>query len=482
MTQAGAGTQKEEECDQRAASHKKAHHNKAVTGETSTPREDVLDGTAAHHAGREEPAERDEHAGQLTTTEEKDQKTTAGADDSGSPAPIAEPGCVASGDPQGAGPSSERDNGPLAAADSGASQPTANHRSETTTQIIIIGVALLVFVVVLSRNFLPMEDHSYRAEMNVSPNHSVCQMSACMEYSKHLQHSLSTKANPCYNFYRYVCDSWSDMSGSILSMASERFKMHILRSWIEGDTIALKRVSEGTLFAMSLFRSCVSGNNLRSASSDGMAELRALMDQRGLKWPNSSAPAPPTRDLLEMLIDWTLNWNVDIWFSLRVILADTSRHRFMFHVRHSTALQRWSKERAVLEAAEQHVAFVTAYARNLGTSNAEEIDRAVQDVVETEPEIEKFLADYTRERELASDSSKLKKTETDDERWRSAVHRSLGHSAYNVTTGDIAFHLQPRPHSRGGHFAVQRRQKGEILFIHRLDGRQRAGSPRQWQF
>ncbi|XP_075534863.1 membrane metallo-endopeptidase-like 1 [Dermacentor variabilis] len=221
-------------------------------------------------------------------------------------------------------------------------------------------------------------------------------------------------------------------------MTSERLKTHVLRSWIDGDTIALRRVGEMTLLATSLFRSCVSGNSLRSVSSDGMAELRALMDQRGLKWPSASASTPPARDLLGMLVDWTLNWNVDVWFSLRVILADTPRHSFTFHVRQSAALQRWSKERAVLEAAEQHEAFVTAYAREFGTSNAEGFDRAVQDVLETEPEIEKFLTDYTPERELAGDGSSQKKIETDAERWRSAVHRSLGPSAHNVSTGNIA--------------------------------------------
>ncbi|XP_070392331.1 neprilysin-1-like isoform X2 [Dermacentor albipictus] len=438
MTPSGAGTREEEECDQGAASHEKTHHAEVLTVETSTPREGVPDGTAAQHAGLREPAERDERAGQLTTAADKDKKSIAGADDSASPSPVAEPGCVASRDPEGEGLSGEGSHCPIGDADSGASVPTTNHRSETTTQIIIIGVALLLFVVVLSRNFLPVEDNAHRAQKNVSPNNSVCRTSACTEYSRRLQHSLSTKANPCYNFYRYVCDSWSDSSGGIPSMTSERLKTHVLRSWIDGDAMALGRVGEMTLLATSLFRSCVSGNSLRSVSSDGVAELLELMDQRGLKWPNASASTPPTRDLLEMLVDWTLNWNVDVWFSLRVILADTPRHRFTFHVRHSAALQRWSKERAVLEAAEQHVAFVTAYAREFGTSNAEGFDRAVQDVLETEPEIEKFLTDYTPERELAGDGSNQKKIETDPERWRSAVHRSLGPSAPNVSTGDIA--------------------------------------------
>ncbi|KAL3186932.1 hypothetical protein MRX96_004740 [Rhipicephalus microplus] len=88
------------------------------------------------------------------------------------------------------------------------------------------------------------------------------------------------------------------------------------------------------------------------------------------------------------------------------ILADTSRRNFTFHVRHSASLQRWSKERASMQDGEQYMAFVTAYARELGASESEELDPMVMDVVEAEPEIEKILSDFPW------DSSKQQKSET----------------------------------------------------------------------
>ncbi|KAH7962367.1 hypothetical protein HPB52_015732 [Rhipicephalus sanguineus] len=295
-------------------------------------------------------------------------------------------------------------------------------------------MALLLLIVVLSRAFLPAVDNAYRSGKLVSSNRSVCRTSACVEYSEHLQRSLSTKANPCFNFYRYVCDTSSGTFESTLTTTSDRLKTHVLRSWLDDQAVVVgmqNGVSERTLLAASLFRSCVSGNGLgNTSSSDGVAQLRALMDERGLKWPYAVAPAPPPQDLLEVLVDWTLNWNVDVWFSLRVILADMSRRKFTFHVRHSAALQRWSKERAALQ--DGYMAFVTAYARELGASETEELDAVVQDVVQTEPEIEKILGGFP------SDGSRQQKIETDAEPWKSAIQRKLGHSTYNVTAEDIA--------------------------------------------
>ncbi|KAL1475803.1 hypothetical protein MTO96_037017 [Rhipicephalus appendiculatus] len=427
MAPAGAGTRKEKKLDQGAASHKKAHRNKAVKGDTSAPTERVPDANAAERGSHRKPGS-DDRARQPTTAVENVQRKTTDADDSPSPVPIAEPGCVASTGPAGAGLPSERNGGPTAGI--GASEPTASRARDTSTQIFVIGIALLLLIVVLSTAFLPAADNAYRSEKLVSSNRSVCRTSACVQYSRHLQRSLSTKANPCFNFYRYVCGT----SESVLTVTSERLKTQVLDAWINDHAVAGKKgISERTLLAASLFRSCVSGDGLESASSsDSVAQLRALMNDRGLKWPNISAPAPPPQDLLEVLVDWTLNWNVDVWFSLRVILADTSRRNFTFHVRHSAALQRWSKERAAMQDGEQYMAFVTTYARELGASGSEELDPVVMDVVETEPEVEKILADFSW------NGSRQQKVETDVEPWKSAIQRKLGHSAYNVTAENIA--------------------------------------------
>ncbi|KAH6937616.1 hypothetical protein HPB50_002129 [Hyalomma asiaticum] len=438
---AGTRTRKERKFNRRAASHKKARHNKDVTGETSTPAERAPDSTAAEHGIHQEPRS-DEAAGRLIATRGTAQARTIDANDSALPVPMADPVRVASRDPAGVGLQNEPNDAPAGVADSGASEPTVSRRSDTSTQIFVVGIALLVLIVVLSRSFLPVADNAYRGEKLVSSNHRVCRTSACVEYSRHLQRSLSTKANPCYNFYRYVCDTWTSTSGSVLTEASERLKMQALRAWIDDghEITSRRRVSERTLLAASLFRSCVSGDGLGSgSSSNGLAELRTLMNQRGLTWPNASAPAPRAQDLLEVLVDWTLNWNVDVWFSLQVIFADASRHGFTFHARHSKTLQRWSKERAILKAQEQYVAFVSVYAREFGANDSEELDRALQDVVETESEIEKFLIDYASEHDLTTGGFQQHKTETDTERWRSAIRRCLEASVDNVNAGGIAF-------------------------------------------
>ncbi|KAK8788994.1 hypothetical protein V5799_021232 [Amblyomma americanum] len=320
--------------------------------------------------------------------------------------------------------------------------PTTKSNSQSTTQAVIVCVALFFLFLVLTRNYLPL-----KALPRTIPlaNYSVCRTSACLEYSKHLQRSLSTKANPCYNFYRFVCDSRSDLHppeyDTLLTLTSERLKMHILRTWVEGsaDAIIGDRVGETTLRAGSLLRSCVSGSRLSSYSSDRMSELRALMDERGLTWPHAPQSTPSAEDLLDVLVDWTLNWNVDVWFSLRVFLIDKVDRRVLFRISRSEILRRWPKERAVLDGAGEYIAFVNAHAREFGAKSSDEIDRAVHDVLEAEQEIESFFADYETDSVLAMRDSKAKETEAEAERWRNAVRRSLGPSAYNATKQSIVF-------------------------------------------
>ncbi|KAH8041167.1 hypothetical protein HPB51_013827 [Rhipicephalus microplus] len=354
---ASAGTRKEKKLDQPTASYKKAHRNKATKGDMSAPTERVQD-TAVTEPGSHPESGSDDRARQPTTKVEKTRKKTTDADHSPSQVPNAEPAHVAPTGPELPG---ERNGGP--AAGTGTSEPTASRARDTSMPIFFIGIALLALFIVLSRALLPATDDCVPLkETCIGEPQRVPAQAPAVEYSRHLQRSLSTKTNPCFNFYRYVCGT----SESILTMTSERLKTEVLRAWIDDRAFSGRNgTNQRTLLAASLFRSCVSGDGIESGSSSDS-------------------------DLLEVLVDWTFNWNVDVWFSLRVILADTSRRNFTFHVRHSASLQRWSKERASMQDGEQYMAFVTAYARELGARESEELDPMVMDVVEAEPKSRKF--------------------------------------------------------------------------------------------
>ncbi|KAK8756124.1 hypothetical protein V5799_001174, partial [Amblyomma americanum] len=418
------------------------HRQDQIQDQTQGQRQDRRqDKIAAAQAEQQQPASHDEPSGHETAaTKDTIHKGTTGTVEA---APFA---AITSVEAESAALGREHKRSLGSVSDEGAPQPasmpTTKSNSQSTTQAVIVCVALFFLFLVLTRNYLPL-----KALPRTIPlaNYSVCRTSACLEYSKHLQRSLSTKANPCYNFYRFVCDSRSDLHppeyDTLLTLTSERLKMHILRTWVEGsaDAIIGDRVGETTLRAGSLLRSCVSGSRLSSYSSDRMSELRALMDERGLTWPHAPQSTPSAEDLLDVLVDWSLNWNVDVWFSLRVFLIDKVDRRVLFRISRSAILRRWPKERAVLDGAGEYIAFVNAHAREFGAKSSDEIDRAVHDVLEAEQEIESFFTDYETDSVLAMRDSKAKETEAEAERWRNAVRRSLGPSAYNATKQSIVF-------------------------------------------
>ncbi|XP_077494219.1 uncharacterized protein LOC144104870 isoform X2 [Amblyomma americanum] len=79
--------------------------------------------------------------------------------------------------------------------------------------------------------------------------------------------------------------------------------------------------------AAALYRSCMEAIH---GQQDHTATLRAFLQGRGLFWPRPT-PANTTTDPLQVLVDLSLHWRLDLWFHLAIV-AKTSGGKSL-HVR-----------------------------------------------------------------------------------------------------------------------------------------------------
>ncbi|KAH8023159.1 hypothetical protein HPB51_011273 [Rhipicephalus microplus] len=192
-------------------------------------------------------------------------------------------------------------------------------RSSSNTKLALVAVAvalLVVFVVLLMRYGYPKPEH--RGDVATS---SVCDRESCHEYSQLLRASLAGSVNPCHNFYTYVCQGVQG-GKSILSLTRERVTDALLDEWLRANDTS----TEKSLWAGRLLRMCVVQH--QSGGDSSLEELQRFMLELNLTWPRVDDNA--YLDTLGTLVKLSLFWNVDVWFSMRILHVNASTRRPTF--------------------------------------------------------------------------------------------------------------------------------------------------------
>ncbi|KAH9367990.1 hypothetical protein HPB48_010095 [Haemaphysalis longicornis] len=141
----------------------------------------------------------------------------------------------------------------------------------------------------------------------------VCGENACQEYMGALNSVLNRSQDPCEDFYRFVCDGWMHQHHSLAVVdAAEELMYRSALNTIYWTRVDIGRRGLTTSAASSVgqkvagfARSCM---YLRKSS---MEHLKNFLAERHLPWPNASV-----RDLLEILLDLSGNWNLHLWFQV----------------------------------------------------------------------------------------------------------------------------------------------------------------------
>ncbi|KAL1426587.1 hypothetical protein MTO96_018175 [Rhipicephalus appendiculatus] len=267
-------------------------------------------------------------------------------------------------------------------------------RSSSNTKLALVAVAValfVVFVVLLMRYGYPKSEHG-----NV-PTSSVCDRESCHEYSQLLRASLAGSVNPCHNFYAYVCQGVRDPGGkgaSILSLTRERVIDALLDEWLRANDTQLRdrRVADKSLWAGKLLRMCVVQHE--SGGDGSLEELQRFMLEMNLTWPRVDDNA--YLDTLDTLVKLSIIWNVDVWFSMRVLHVNASTRRPTFRYGRSESYVEWDAKRKVLLKKNAYTSSLQPYISAFGVKEADQSGPRVLRIAEMQPnDSNGYVCDWT---------------------------------------------------------------------------------------
>ncbi|KAL3231271.1 hypothetical protein MRX96_023321 [Rhipicephalus microplus] len=253
-------------------------------------------------------------------------------------------------------------------------------RSSSNTKLALVAFAvalLVVFVVLLMRYGYPKPEH--RGDVATS---SVCDRESCHEYSQLLRASLAGSVNPCHNFYTYVCQGVQG-GKSILSLTRERVTDALLDEWLRANDTS----TEKSLWAGRLLRMCVVQH--QSGGDSSLEELQRFMLELNLTWPRVDDNA--YLDTLGTLVKLSLFWNVDVWFSMRILHVNASTRRPTFGFGRSESYVEWDAKRKLILKKSAYTSFLQPYIHAFGVNEVDQVKNVANKLSEIEEEISDIL-------------------------------------------------------------------------------------------
>ncbi|KAH7959157.1 hypothetical protein HPB49_009086 [Dermacentor silvarum] len=185
-------------------------------------------------------------------------------------------------------------------------------RKAATFVAILLGAAMLIKFMTLADETVAARHSPVLVHGNelLSTLRAVCDSHACQRYAWELQASLDVSRHPCRSLYDFVCGRWRRGAAvpSVREMAEARLLKEALNTVLASNTTP--SVSPDTVSdrVAGLVSSC-----LRAKRDPN--ELRAFLRKRGVlnhQWRSSP------HAVLSTLVDLSLNWDIHVWFQLRI--------------------------------------------------------------------------------------------------------------------------------------------------------------------
>ncbi|XP_049273522.1 endothelin-converting enzyme 1-like [Rhipicephalus sanguineus] len=204
--------------------------------------------------------------------------------------------------------------------------------SGTMTCVVFVFVmVLLVLTMYIANQFLKPPFVADRR---------VCATDDCVRHALHILRTLNTSADPCLDFHAYVCGSGDGKGGEAQSGNSGKDPDERIGSIDEIDPawrlarlytyqvnnilgnlhqlVTIKRTSETTLKALVALSLCLQRERKRHSNA-----FAAFMKQRKLPWPANSSEHVALVDVVDVLLDLSINWRVSIWVDVRLWHMET---------------------------------------------------------------------------------------------------------------------------------------------------------------
>lgn len=214
-------------------------------------------------------------------------------------------------------------------------------RCKTLLLIVALGAAVLLASLVAYLVFRPSPVSQEQ------PRTAVCQSAACGLLVSSVLSLLNRSVDPCSDIQAHVCSRVKWDSHLTTDTATDMIRQWHRRGALFLDT---KRRPEAAYF---LYLACM------DPDSNGVAQLKAFMRERGLLWPEYGSTG---RHALYVVFDLLINWGVPFWFemSLRRLPNDSRYSIYFTYVR---TMDTWKRRQQVSADA----GFLKDYANGLYT-------------------------------------------------------------------------------------------------------------------
>ncbi|KAH7942898.1 hypothetical protein HPB52_002075 [Rhipicephalus sanguineus] len=208
-------------------------------------------------------------------------------------------------------------------------------RSVSSGTLTCVAFVLVMVLVVLTM---------YIANQFLKPpfvaDQRVCATDDCVRHALHILRTLNASADPCLDFHAYVCGSGDGNGGEAQSGNSGKDPDERIGSIDEIDPawrlarlyayqvnnilgnlhqlVTIKRTSETTLKALVALSLCLQRERKRHSNA-----FAAFMKQRKLPWPANLSEHVALVDVVDVLLDLSINWRVSIWVDVRLWHMET---------------------------------------------------------------------------------------------------------------------------------------------------------------
>ncbi|KAH9380339.1 hypothetical protein HPB48_016101 [Haemaphysalis longicornis] len=169
---------------------------------------------------------------------------------------------------------------------------------------------MIKFLTIADQSLASRHGHVFvRKNRLLSTLRAVCDTHACQEYAWELQSSLDVGCNPCHSLYGFVCGRWR-RGAAVMSMrkaAEASMLRQALQSVMAVNASEVDSGSSTTEKVAALVHSCLYAQRYPE-------ELAAFLRARRI------LPYRPlnANDLLDILVDLSANWGIDLWFQIRI--------------------------------------------------------------------------------------------------------------------------------------------------------------------
>lgn len=158
-----------------------------------------------------------------------------------------------------------------------------------------------------------------------------CSSAGCTAYETFLRNTLDTNTDPCENCKAFVTSRWLPHSTTAADTVC-KIQWGVKFPWMNmlGDEIRHRRFSVPMMnLVASSYTACENPAGERSSSTRRL--FKEPMQDLGVPWPETPVPTVPA-DVLDVVIKLCINWQVPLWFDIKMLPEKTSRNQKILYI------------------------------------------------------------------------------------------------------------------------------------------------------